>query len=46
MASAEAIQRFRRLAGKVDRERPFLFNLLAILFGLVLGSVLLWFERF
>ncbi len=46
MVSAETVQKFRRLAGKVDRERPFLFHLLAILFGLVLGTLLIWLERF
>ena len=46
MTSAETVQSFRRLAGKVDRERPFLFNLLSILLGLVLGTLLIWIERF
>jgi hypothetical protein len=46
MASAATIQKFRRLAGQVDRERPFLFNLLGILLGLVLGTLLIWLEHF
>jgi hypothetical protein len=46
MASAATIQKFRRLAGQVDQERPFVFNLLAILLGLVLGTLLIWFDHF
>jgi hypothetical protein len=46
MVRAETVQKVRRLAGKVDRERPLLFHLVAILFGLVLGTLLIWLERF